>query len=515
MSAQRPNILFIITDHQAYFDHRRPGAFTFDLPVYERFCRQGVSFERAYTVCPLCTPARASMMTGQYPSAHGLLWNTEYIRSDNRADFASNTRLYSHWLADAGYRNGYVGKWHCGHERLPADWGIKGWSLPDYGKVYMCPEYRHYAQERGLGDATVRIEHFLNRPDWEGQTMVLHHESPWRFMNGSGVLLGPPEAHEEQFVAHMAVHDMEQLAGGDKPWSLVASFWGPHQPYYPTEPFAGRIDPRSIPRYPTFDDDCSGKPLRHLMHRDLTHGRPRKSWPDWPTWQEVLARCYEQQMQLDAAIGQILDALDRLGQADNTLVIWLADHGDGIASHGGVFDKASTFTEEVARIPMAIRWPAELPAGSRSRALVSNMDATATMLDAAGVARPSGMHSRSLLPICRDAAAPWADALVCEHHGHCEDMLQRVIITEQYKYVAAVYDKDELYDLSADPHEMNNLANSAAHGDVVRDMQRRLVEHIQQTGDRPARERLLYVLQRRLSEGGGAAGKSLNTVSTK
>ena len=498
MASSKPNILFIITDHHAYFDHNRAGEFEFAPPAFERFCSQGVRFDRAYSVCPLCSPARASMMTGLYPSAHGLRWNTEATwMPSNRSDFAPGTRLYSHFLGTRDYRNAYVGKWHCGHERLPADFGIEGWSLPDYGKVYMSDAYRQYAERHDLGEARVRVEHYIGRPEWEGKTLTLHHSSPWRFMNGSGVLLGPPEAHEENFVAHLAAEELKELARADQPWSLVVSFWGPHQPYYPTEPYAGMIDPGSIPPYPSFDDGCRGKPLRHLIHRDLTHGPPRKYWPDWPVWQQVLGRCYEQQLQLDAAVGAVLEALDGLDLTENTLVIWLADHGDAVASHGGVWDKASTFTEEVARIPMAIRWPGELPAGARSGRLVSNMDATATMLDAAGASVPAEMHSRSLLPLCRDGdGADWPDQVVCEHNGHGDDILQRIVVTDRYKYVAALFDGDELYDLKEDPHEMNNLIHSSDHAGVCQEMRARLIEHIQRTDDRLAQRRLLYALKR-------------------
>jgi len=498
VASSKPNILFIITDHHAYFDHNRAGEFEFAPPAFERFCSQGVRFDRAYSVCPLCSPARASMMTGLYPSAHGLRWNTEATwMPSNRSDFAPGTRLYSHFLGTRDYRNAYVGKWHCGHERLPADFGIEGWSLPDYGKVYMSDAYRQYAERHDLGEARVRVEHYIGRPEWEGKTLTLHHSSPWRFMNGSGVLLGPPEAHEENFVAHLAAEELKELARADQPWSLVVSFWGPHQPYYPTEPYAGMIDPGSIPPYPSFDDGCRGKPLRHLIHRDLTHGPPRKYWPDWPVWQQVLGRCYEQQLQLDAAVGAVLEALDGLDLTENTLVIWLADHGDAVASHGGVWDKASTFTEEVARIPMAIRWPGELPAGARSGRLVSNMDATATMLDAAGASVPAEMHSRSLLPLCRDGdGADWPDQVVCEHNGHGDDILQRIVVTDRYKYVAALFDGDELYDLKEDPHEMNNLIHSSDHAGVCQEMRARLIEHIQRTDDRLAQRRLLYALKR-------------------
>ena len=153
----KPNIVFIITDHHAFYGHDRPDEFSYRWPVFDRFSEQGALFERAYSVCPICSPARASMMTGLYPSRHGLLWNTEATYSFNRTDFRRGQLLYSHHLSQAGYRNAYVGKWHCGHERLPVDYGIEGWALPDYGKIYMSDAYREYCAERGLGDARARI----------------------------------------------------------------------------------------------------------------------------------------------------------------------------------------------------------------------------------------------------------------------------------------------------------------------------------------------------------------------
>jgi arylsulfatase A-like enzyme len=444
------------------------------------------------------------MMTGLYPSAHGLRWNTEAKRiPGNRTDFASSTRLYSHWLSEAGYRNAYVGKWHCGHDRLPVDYGIEGWSLPDYGAVYSSDAYEQYAAGLGLGEARILVEHNVRGAGREGKTHLMqgrHQWAAWDNMDCSGVLQGPPEAHEGMFVAHLAIEKLKELtSAGDQPFSLVASFWGPHHAYCPAERYAGMIDPRSIPKYPSFDDDCRGKPLRHLIHRDLVYGRMSERWDDWSVWQEVLARCYEQQIQLDAAIGTLLDAVDNLGISENTMVIWVADHGDAVASHGALWDKASTFTEEVARVPMAIRWGRELPAGEHTGSLVSNMDATATMLDAAGVAVPASMHSRSLLPLGRDLTGhDWADQVICEHSGHCEpnEILQRIVVTERYKYVAAVFDGDELYDLQEDPHEMKNLIDSDEHADVSSQMRTRLVEHIEGTEDKLAARRLLYVLRR-------------------
>ena len=481
--SKQPNILFILTDHQAYYGHHRPGEFDYRLPRFDSFCQEGVKFDRAYCVAPICTPARTSMMTGLYPSHHGLLFNTE---RPGKRDIDLSQELYSHHLSNAGYRNAYVGKWHCGHERLPTDYGIEGWSLPDYGKIYMSEAYKTYAEERGFGEARAHIDYHLNRPEWNDKTITLHDPSPWAFMNGSGVLEGPPEAHEEQFVAHLASEKLRELSNDQQPWSLVASFWGPYQPYYPSEPYASMVDPSTIPEYPTFNDDLEGRPLRYAFHRDINH-RSSHEWPEWSTWQTILGRAYGQGYQTDAAVGKILDTLRESGQEDNTLVIWCADHGDALASHGGMWDKATTYIEEVARVPLAVRWPEAINPDQSNSQPISNLDVTATMLDAAGITVPEEMHSRSLLPLCQEpASAAWPDHVICQHHGHVVELTQRICITDRFKYVAALFDGDELYDLEDDPFETNNLINSAAHKDTLRQLQGYIIDRIEETNDRKA-----------------------------
>ncbi len=494
MEQSRPNIVFIITDHQAYYGHDRAGEYDYKWQNFERFAGEGIRFERAYSVCPLCSPARSSMMTGFYPSSHGIIMNTEVPLFDNQADLDTGQLLYSHYLSQAGYRNGYVGKWHCGRQRLPIDYGIEGWSLPDYGKIYMSDAYRAYAAERGFGDARATIEYNLNYPEWQGQEIILHDPSPWKFMNGSGILAGPPEAHEEQFVAHLACEKLREFAADDQPFSLVVSLWGPHQPYYPSADYADLVDPSEIPEYPSFRDDLSGRPLRHQFHKEISH-RSSQAWSDWSTWQEILARCYAQGHQTDAAIGNVLDTLDELCLAENTIVIWLADHGDAVASHGGLWDKSSTFIEEVARVPMAIRWPAGIEPGQRTDRLVSNMDATATMLDAAGIDAPDTMHSRSLLPLCRTADdADWSDELICEHVGHGHLFPQRMILQDRYKYVFSLHDMNELYDLQEDPFELKNLVHDRQYADIIADMKGRLTQHIEGSDMRNQRMKRLFLL---------------------
>jgi arylsulfatase A-like enzyme len=159
MTAKKPNILLIIIDHVA-------------------FAGEGAWFERAYAAAPICTPARASIMTGQRPSRHGLRWNSEYYIRQNLKDFRGGQRLYSHATAAQGYRNAFVGKWHCGRDRLPIDYGIEGWGLPEYGNVYGSEKYKAYLAEIGEAQPRCRIEHHLLSPELCGTTVLMDPPDP-------------------------------------------------------------------------------------------------------------------------------------------------------------------------------------------------------------------------------------------------------------------------------------------------------------------------------------------------
>ncbi|MGB0865992.1 MAG: sulfatase-like hydrolase/transferase, partial [Granulosicoccaceae bacterium] len=317
---------------------------------------------------------------------------------------------------------------------------------------------------------------------------TLDPPEPWTYMDGSGVLLGPSEAQEQFFVANTAAEHLYELQQQDKPWCMVTSFWGPHHPYIPSEEYAARVDPASIKPYPSFEEDLNNKPMRYGVHRDLRCDfRAHQRWPDWSTWQTVLARCYAQGLQTDAAIGVLLDALSSSGEQENTLVVVTADHGDAIASHGAGWDKYSSYSEEVGRVPLVMRWPEHIQAGMSSMALTSGLDVTATVLDAAG-ANTSDLDGDSLIPLCGPNPTSWRDSLVVEHYGHSGDVcFQRIVYKGDYKYVAAWGDDDELYNLSLDPYELDNLIEQESSAVTLREMQTLALQNLLQ--EREQRER--------------------------
>jgi len=477
---ERPNIVWLLTDHHV-FAHHWHGAVGPVLPVYERLMREGLHFSDAYSVCPLCTPARASMLTGVYPHRHGMVMNNGDCGS--RLDFEPDQRLFSHYLLDAGYRVGYFGKWHCGEERKADDYGFEGFSMLGYGHAYWADEYAEYLDKLGLPQAEVDVEWKFGDPSWRGQHIVLKDEPDWfRLMESCGTLTTPAATHEAYFCTHLACRWLEEVAQHDVPFCLRVDTWGPHQPYFVGAPFADSVDPCSIPEYPSFGADLTGRPEFHRQFRDSR--RRRAVLQSWEDWQPVVARCYEHATQVDAAMGQVLEALDRLGLAENTIVFYTSDHGDAIGSNGGVFDKDSLMVEETSRIPLAIRWPGHVPAGVVSDQLITHMDIVPTILEAAGADLPDPMDGRSMVDLVqRPGQAAWREDLMCQHHGHGAPHFQRLLRHGNYKYVAHLDDRDELYDLSRDPYELDNLLDDPSMQGVLANMRERLCRAMGECSD--------------------------------
>ena len=364
-------------------------------------------------------------------------------------------------LAETGYALDYAGKWHVHQTLGPEAFGFDRHAFP-----------------RPKNDplpGTEIVVDFAGHPFCVAGTSSVPKEEygTWRIFD-CGI----------EYIRDRARERVRERAGAQRPFFLRIDTPAPHFRNVVPEPYASLYDPKDIPEYPSFQDDLATRPTRHYIHRERHH-EGAKRWRDWGIWQEILSRCYGQIAQTDAAIGDVLGALDELGIAEDTLVLCCADHGDSVACHGGLWDKASTFTEEVGRVPMALRWPAAVPGGRSLGRAVSNMDVTATMLEAAGMEVPVWMHSRSLLGLCRNPETQdYPDAVVCEHNGHGEDLLMRIIVDGRYKYVAALFDGDELYDLDEDPYEMRNLVDDPAYQSVKDRLRQKIIEHMETTKDR-------------------------------
>ena len=483
----RPNIVFLLNDHQPYYRHGWDGGPGVQRPNFARLASEGLAFGRSYTACPLCGPARRSMLTGLLPHNHGELKNdTNHIY---------DRQVYLDLLSEAGYQNYYYGKWHAG-PGTALDHHCSGFSYPSYNNPYTKPEYLTYLETHGLPDPEIKIERCFWPPVlWNGKTNPMvegktyRQDKAWCNEHASGVMLTPTETHEAFFLADMAVGKLRELARSSdgKPFSLRVDFWGPHQPYFPTQEYCDLYNADDIPEYGNFSDDLSEKPESYRGEKNYPLSRNGElivpNALPWNEWQKVLARAYAQITLVDAAGGLILDALDDLGLFENTLVVWTTDHGDGLACHGGHFDKQSYLPEEMMRVPLAMRWPGNIPAGRMSDALVSNIDLAPSFLEAAGEEFTNPVDGESLLPLAKGDKTEWRQDLMCETHGHMEDHIGRLVVSDRHKYVANAGQVNELYDLRDDPFELANLMHNTEYAGVLTDMKRRLERWQDKTHD--------------------------------
>ena len=461
----RPNILLILTDQHRYDTIGANGSAICRTPSLDGLAQSGTNFRQAYSICGLCTPCRASIYTGLLPHKHGLMRNVDdrdptAIRPDHRT--------IAELLKEEDYRCHFVGKWHAG-SRLPTACGFEGMDIPGYGNIRDSSEYRSYLEAEGLDLPEVEARGV----GWSENLML------------AGVSSGPIEASVPYFLAEKSIEVLSEWQSCSKPFLLALNFWGPHAPYVPCEPYASMYDPESIPPWGNFNDDFQNKPPVWRRYRDafIGEGNPQRSWQECARW---AALYYGFTTQIDAQIGRVLAALDELGLAENTAVIFSCDHGDLTGAHGGMHDKAAVMCQELYHIPFITRLGWMERQNRTETSLISNLSIAPTILDLAGCEIPERMDARSLLPLMSGQQAPdWPDFVVGEFFGNHYGYETRMVIHKGFKYIFHPGAFDELYDLSNDPWELKNLIDSPEHTKLLGQIRSRLLDWGEKTGDEP------------------------------
>lgn len=359
--AARPNVLILMADQLRGDLLGANGSTVCRTPVMDRLSAEGVGFRRAYTTVPLCSPARASLFTGRYSHAHGLTANVH--RGTPTPRLPERERLLFQDLAGAGYRCGYVGKWHL--------------NVGDEGDE---------ARRRGVTDfigrqeAADRHRAHLGLPAAQGGggSEVVPGLTYERIIGAPAVNEG---YHKDAAVAGESERLLRRYAAGgwghpDRPFALVCSFFGPHFPLEVPQPYADAYHSEDVALPESFADDFAGKPQGQRAHPLLA--------PDPPLtrdqWRTVIARYRAYVTYVDVLMGRVLDALAALGLADRTLVLATADHGE-MAGHHGLFNKGPYLYEDVLRVPLIWRWPGHVAARGVADMPASHIDVTPTLLE--------------------------------------------------------------------------------------------------------------------------------------
>lgn len=481
MTEKRPNLLMIVNDHQAYYGHGMAGGAKPLRPHFDALSASGAHFEENYSVTPMCGPARRTFLTGLYPHTTGQHHN------DTNPPYRDDVYLDN--LHHGGYRNFYYGKWHAG-AGCAYDHHCKGFTQGGgYGNPYNTPDYERYCEQRGLPRATHCIERQFPH-DGFGSYRSFNKMVPGalyqceEFFSGEhaiGTTVTPEDTHEAFFLANMACEQLEKLAkdDSDQPFALRVDFWGPHQPFFPTQKYLDMYDKTQILPYPSLYDDLQDKP--HVLKRESSHPMGNDGEIVFPTplspeeWQTVLHHCYAHGTMVDAAGGRVISKLRELGLDENTLILWTTDHGDAIACHGGHFDKDSHLAMEVIKTPLAVAWKNRIPAGATYDGYTSTCDVPCTLMDAAGLTFGNRVDGTSVLKFL-NGEVPKRDGVMIETYGHGYGVtiLGRAILHDGWKYSCFENDIEELYNLKDDPYEMHNLAQDPTFASKRLGMRQRL-----------------------------------------
>ncbi len=485
---KKPNILLLLNDHQAYYRHGWDGGVSPLVPNFDQMAAEGMLFGRTYCPTALCVPARRSILIGLYPHNHGLMTNDESLPE-------KDANLFIRPLAEAGYKIFYFGKWHNGDLHLWRD-GCEGFTMPGYGQPYQSREYEDYCDRLRIPIARCYLKHSLDYKEPLERECSAKDIDFYRDKS-IGLTLTPEESHEAYFLAFLACEKLRELQGGVEPWCMVVSFWGPHRPFLPTKGFADLYNPNEIEEYPNFRVDLSQKPQSHLFEHNNALGDSngnmiQPSALSWSDWQQQLALCYAHTTLVDAAGGRILNTLNDLALEKDTVIFWTTDHGDAIASHGGHGTKGPSMTEEIYRVPFAVKWSGVIEPRQISNALVSSIDLAPTFLDIAGTGFERGPDGETLLPILQHRSRKVRDELCCEFNGLGGDLMSRygkpeyrarAIVGERFKYVATEQDMDELYDLVDDPYQKENLIGKEEFRSLIIELRQKLSLWQARTGD--------------------------------
>jgi len=412
------HVLVLMCDHHRHDALGCLGNPLAHTPNLDRLAARSVRFENCYTQAPVCAPARHSLATGRYVHAHGVLSN----------DLKPRPGMFTiaHALKPLGYRRFGLGQMHwTDHE---ADTG--------------------YELHRAAGGSWLEglPSHLRHRYEWETQGITR------RTTGGPG-----PRTIEQHWgydVATQAVRAMEEAVGRGEQFLCWVALPEPHPPFYPPGEFYARIDQSAIGIPPQAPD---GAPAPHP-----SISRKQNEWAHLTDVEvrQVIAGYYGMVALADYYVGMVLDALERLGIRDDTLVLWTSDHGEQLYEHR-LFTKF-VMREGSVRVPLLVSHPSLRP-GVRSE-FVEHVDVLPTICDLVGAPVPDGVHGRSLAPLLDGRGCPdgWRDAVFSQ----IADV--QMVRTARWKLNVYGGEPGELYDMQSDPNEFRNLIGDPAHGETVR-----------------------------------------------
>lgn len=445
--AANRNVVFVLSDDHRYdFMSFMEGAPSFlETPNMDRMAKEGAHLANAFVSTSLCSPSRASILTGRYMHNHKIV--------DNQRPEPEGTVFFPQYLQKAGYQTAFIGKWHMGH---------------DHDKPR--PGFDHWASFKGQGT----------------------YFDPELNVNGEQKKF---EGYTTDVLTDQALSWLKEGRDENEPFFLYLSFKAVHYPFEPAPGNKGQYAKDKVVRPETMantERNYQTQPHWVRERRYSIHGVDHMETGEYdndpvPSFDELYKQYCETVHGLDSNLGRVLNYLDEAGLSESTLVIYMGDNGFALGEHG-FYDKRDAFEESI-RVPMLAYAPGMIAAGTRVEQMVQNIDIAETVLDAAGVAIPESakMDGESFLPLLRNEQVTWRDHILYEYYWEWNFPATPTVFAirgDRYKYIFyyGLWDHDGFYDLETDPLERHNLIKVPVYRDLIDVMKRQLFDELEKSG---------------------------------
>ncbi|WP_421869180.1 sulfatase [Marinoscillum sp.] len=447
--SNQKNVIFILSDDHRYDFMGFTGKVPFlETPNMDRMAREGVHIENAFVSTSLCSPSRASILTGQYAHNHRVV--------DNQSLVPEGTTFFPKYLKEeAGYQTGFIGKWHMGEHHSGKRPGFDYWASFKGQGVYFNPVMNVNGREETHTDS----------------------------------------AYVTDVLTDYAI-DFIEKRDTSKPFFLYLSHKGVHADFKPAPRHLGKYENEEVAYPPT---------MFPPGHERSTVTKEEYNFDDLPNWakaqrnswhgvdymyhgqisfEDFYKRYCETLLSVDESIGKVVNYLEQNGLLENTIVIYMGDNGFSFGEHG-LIDKRQAY-EESMRVPM-LAMGGDLPAGTKLSEVVQNVDIAPTVMDFAGLGVKDHMNGNSFKPLLYDQPIAWRDTVYYEYFWERpfpQTPTVHAVRTSKYKFIRyhGIWDINELYDIENDPNEMRNLIRDEAYADVAKGLRDALFTWLEETG---------------------------------
>ena len=508
MSDRRPNIVFLFSDQQRYDTLSCYGADYLDVPNLDALADESFVFQNAYVSQPVCTPARATIMTGLYPHAAGPIVNMINLPED--------VKVISEMISDDHYK-GYMGKWHLGND-IERQHGFNVWRSSEDGHG------TGYTHAQLNNETSTYTEYLVSKGYTPDRKPAANAEGRGFSLLGrrSGIRTSTfsSDAHydmpeEDQMASYLAQEACEFIdENKDRPFVLYVSTFEPHSPYH--GPFMDQYDPETLPVGPAFLEKPESASMVNKVRADyfmkfmldgedqtkdpymMNYAASREDVTTEIGWRTLRAHYMGNITLVDRMVGRINQAIKDAGIEDDTIIVFTSEHGDMMGDHG-MLEKRSMF-EEASRVPLLMKVPWLSKSQKIIEGSVGHIDLVPTLLDLIGEDVPDHLQGKSLQPVLQGDEDLSENDVFISWNGYDNDVPDRflgdhkinrmlrlpwrtVVTPDRWKLALCAGDQCELYDLNSDPYEQTNLFNDPAQQDRIRDMAARIRVWQVQTGD--------------------------------